>query len=165
MNFPDLRTVTRRITRSLTAASSHSDRDTTSLYTHSDTRTHTPTHLACRPEPHSFLRWPCPAHAECVMSGAWVRLRQILYGVGGLASLWASVLWQSSLTHWIPTVNLLSFVRLFYSTLLMYFKANTHHPLGGVGVSFFENPKTVNYKEACWDDGRERIRGSGKNEN
>lgn len=50
-----------------------------------------------KPQLHSSLRCLSPTHAECVMSGAWVRLRQILYGVGGLVSLWVLVLCRSSL--------------------------------------------------------------------
>lgn len=62
-----------------------------------DTHAQTHTQLAYKSQPHSCLCCLSPAHAECVMSGAWVRLRQILCGVGGLVSLWASVLRRSAL--------------------------------------------------------------------
>lgn len=55
------------------------------------------TQLAYKTQLQSALCRMSPAHAECVMSRAWVRLRQILYGTGGLVSLWASVLWRRAL--------------------------------------------------------------------
>lgn len=92
INLLDLRTVSRRITRSLTVASSCSDSDTTSLGPHSDE--HKLPHIwRGKPELHNPLCRLCPAHAGCIMSKAWVRLRQILYGIGGLVSLRASALW------------------------------------------------------------------------
>lgn len=63
------------------------------------------------------------------------------------------------MTSRIPTVSLLSFVTLFYSTLLIVLKTNTHYPSG---VLFFGNTKTVYCMEACWDDGHEQIRDCGK---
>lgn len=53
--------------------------------------------LAHKSQPHSSPCCLSPAHAECVMSRAWVRLRQILYCVGRSFSFWAPVLRQSTL--------------------------------------------------------------------
>lgn len=66
---------------------------------------------------------------------------------------------RCGMTSRILTVSLLSFVTLFYSTLLMVLKANTRYPSG---VLFFRNTKTVYCMEACWDDCHEQIRDSGK---
>lgn len=59
--------------------------------------THTRTQLAYKSQPHSSLCCLSLAHAEYVMRVAWVRLRQILNGVGGSVSLPASVLWWRAL--------------------------------------------------------------------
>lgn len=65
------------------------------------------------------------------------------------------------MTSRIPTVSLLSFVTLFYSTLLMGFKANTRYRSC---ILFFGDTKTVYCKKACWDDGHKQTRGYGKSE-
>lgn len=48
------------------------------------------THTLCTNPCHTAPCVAClRAHAECVMSEAWERLRQILYSDGGLVSVWA----------------------------------------------------------------------------
>lgn len=131
----DLPTVSRHITHPFTKVFA-SAADSVSH------RTLTHTQLAYKSRPHNFPCCPSLDHAEFVMRRAWVRLREILYGIGGLVSLSASVFWnalQLLLASWmtsrILTLSLLSFVTvlLFDSlTVLMHFVENTYCQVGAV---------------------------------
>ncbi len=64
------------------------------------------------------------------------------------------------MTNRIPTVSLLSFVTVLLLNAANVFRGKHIPPIGG--YFFFGNVNTVvNCKEARWDDGRERMRGSG----
>ena len=65
------------------------------------------------------------------------------------------------MTSRIPTVRLLSFVIVLLLDIANVFRGKHVPPIGG--YLFFGNVNTVvNCKEAHWDDGHERKRGSGK---
>lgn len=103
----------------------------------------TPTHtqLVYKSRPHNSPCCPSLDHAEFVMRRAWVRLREILYGIGGLVSLSALVLFWNALqrfcwpAEWPAGSSLLvcsHLSRCFCLTVLMHFVENTYCQVGAV---------------------------------